>query len=234
MDVRSQRSCRHAGVDLGLGLGAASFDSTSRVLASFDKLAVRTVGGANVPPQVALGAPVPNVPVTVGRSLLLQAFATDVDGSIAGVDFRINGQVVATDTTPPYTLTWTAPAAGTYSVTAVARDDAGAPATSAQQMVSVQAAAPPSGLRYRLAFQSSDHATLVTNYLIEVFRAGANPATAPPLAQLFAGRPPLTGSEVIVDVTGMVAQLSPGNYIFTATAQGPGGSARSASTPVTR
>jgi hypothetical protein len=81
--------------------------------------------------------------ISAGTSLVLQATASDSDGSIAAVDFVVNGAVLTTVASAPYTTSWT-PAAGEYVVTAVARDNGGATATSAPLNVSVRAPEPVS------------------------------------------------------------------------------------------
>jgi hypothetical protein len=85
---------------------------------------------ANQPPTVTLTSPTANLQRVAGTSLALAASASDPDGSIAKVDFRLGGAVVATDTTAPYAGTITVPL-GSFPLTAVATDNKGAQATSA-------------------------------------------------------------------------------------------------------
>ncbi|MCB0996072.1 MAG: PKD domain-containing protein, partial [Acidimicrobiales bacterium] len=88
-------------------------------------------GGSNVPPSVSLTAPAGGSSVTVGQSVTLAATATDSDGSVAQVEFLVNGTVVGTDTTAPYSVSWVPAAAGAASITARATDNAGGQTTSA-------------------------------------------------------------------------------------------------------
>src|SRR5690606_19522268 len=60
-----------------------------------------------------------------GQSVAVSATASDSDGSIAKVDFMVNGVVFATDTTSPYTTTWTANEIGSVSIFARATDNLG-------------------------------------------------------------------------------------------------------------
>ncbi|MFM7534993.1 MAG: LamG-like jellyroll fold domain-containing protein, partial [Acidimicrobiales bacterium] len=68
--------------------------------------------------QTAGGAPAPTV-------ITLVASAADLDGSVARVEFRVDGTLVATATEMPYSVQYTAPAAGRYTVTATAVDNNG-------------------------------------------------------------------------------------------------------------
>lgn len=111
-----------------------------------------TSGGAappppppNVPPTVALTAPAASSVLTQGAAVTLQATAADADGSVARVDFRVDGQVVGSDAAAPYSLTWTAATLGTHTLTAVATDNQNAVTTSAPIAVTVTSSAPTGG-----------------------------------------------------------------------------------------
>lgn len=93
----------------------------------------------NMPPAVALTAPANNATVTRGTAVTVSATATDADGNgtITSVQFRENGVAIATDSTVPYSITWTPATAGTRTLTAVATDNQGAQTTSASVTVTV-------------------------------------------------------------------------------------------------
>ncbi len=92
-------------------------------------------------PTVALTAPAGGSAGTVGVALTLTATAADGDGSITGVEFFENGvKIGATDTTAPYSVTWTPGTTGSRSLTARATDDQGATTTSATIAVTIAAA----------------------------------------------------------------------------------------------
>lgn len=65
---------------------------------------------------------------------MLAASASDSDGSIASVAFYVNGTLMGTSTSVPYTLSWVSWNTGTYSVVAIATDNQGA--TTASNAVS--------------------------------------------------------------------------------------------------
>ncbi|ODU24098.1 MAG: hypothetical protein ABS95_02270 [Verrucomicrobia bacterium SCN 57-15] len=97
--------------------------------------------GNNQKPAVAVTSPATGSTFWTGAVLTLTASASDADGSISSVKFYANGTLIATDTTSPYSTTWT-PTAGNYSLTAVATDNQNATRTSSA--ISVQIKAPES------------------------------------------------------------------------------------------
>jgi len=84
---------------------------------------------ANVPPTVAITGPANNATFTKKASITTTATAGDADGTVARVEFLRNGSLVATDTTSPYSWTWSSATPGTHTITARAVDNAGASAS---------------------------------------------------------------------------------------------------------
>ena len=112
--------------------GAAKNDTTI--------LAPGTGGSApNVPPTISLTVPPGNRQAPA--AVLLQATASDRDGTVTAVEFFVGTTLIARTTASPYQATWSASAAGTYSVRAIAIDNAGARNSSSG--VSVTITAPP-------------------------------------------------------------------------------------------
>ena len=96
---------------------------------------------ANQLPTVTISSPTNNATGTAGQAVTLTATANDSDGTIASVQFKVNGANQGSAlTSSPYTTSWTPTSAGIYSITAVATDNSGLSTTSAT--VSVTAAAP--------------------------------------------------------------------------------------------
>lgn len=117
-----------------------------------------TSGGAppppppNVPPTVTLTAPAAASVLTQGAAVTLQATAGDADGTVARVDFAVDGQLVGSDATAPYSLTWTASTPGAHSLMAIATDNQNASTTSVQVNVTVTTVTPaPGGTNVALA-----------------------------------------------------------------------------------
>lgn len=93
----------------------------------------------NQVPTVSLTSPANGSSANAPATISLAANAADTDGSIAKVEFFINGSAtpLATDNTSPYSYTWNNVAAGTYTITAKATDNLGAVTTSAARTITV-------------------------------------------------------------------------------------------------
>ena len=92
-------------------------------------------------PGVALTSPANNATFTAPANITLSATASDTDGTIQKVEFFYGGtNLIATVTTPPYSVIWTSVPQGTYAITAVATDDRGIPTTSTAVNVTVNQA----------------------------------------------------------------------------------------------
>ena len=81
--------------------------------------------GNNKLPTVSITAPVNNASLNAGETVLLSATASDADGSVAKVQFVLNGTVIAEKTTAPYSSSWTA-VAGNQQLTVRVIDNLGA------------------------------------------------------------------------------------------------------------
>ena len=216
-----------------VGLAATSHNASSATTAAFDNVAVTTPTG-NQPPAVALTAPANGATFTAPATINLTATASDPENQLSRVEFYSGTTLVGTDTTAPYSFSWGNVAAGTYSLTARSYDTAGASATSAAVTVTVSGTS--SGAPTSVLFTASaDHATNVTSYRLSVYAAGANPATATPVATSDLGKPtPDANNEITVNRATFFSALAPGNYISTVTAIGPGGQTSSAPVAFTR
>ena len=186
---------------------------------------------ANQPPTAALTAPANGATFTAPATITVSANAGDTDGTVARVDFYQGATLIGSDTTSPYSISWSNVPAGTYSLTARATDDDGATTTSAARTITVGGAATQ---RNAVFSASPDHDSLVSSYLLEIFAAGANPATATPIATQNLGKPAVVNGEITADVTSTINGLSPGNYQATVSAVGSGGSSRSGAAAFTR
>jgi hypothetical protein len=78
----------------------------------------------NRSPYVELTRPAPAT-TAAGIDLVLEATASDPDGSIATVEFYNHQSLLVSDTAPPFTHTLSAPGPGEYMITAKAFDDLG-------------------------------------------------------------------------------------------------------------
>ena len=108
---------------------------------------VRTLGPVpNQRPTASISSPANGATFTAPANITINATASDPDGSVTKVDFFANGSLIGTDTTSPYSFTWTNVAAGGYALTAVATDNLGATGFSNPVNITVNAGPPP-GLR---------------------------------------------------------------------------------------
>ncbi|MFC6088863.1 glycoside hydrolase family 48 protein [Saccharothrix lopnurensis] len=81
--------------------------------------------GPNTAPSVTLNSPTAGQTFQTGQAIPLAATASDSDGTVAKVDFLSDGVVVATDTSSPYSATWSGASVGEHAITARATDDKG-------------------------------------------------------------------------------------------------------------
>src|SRR5690606_35634372 len=88
------------------------------------------VNKTNAAPTVSLTSPKSDTQFAVGSSVSMAANAADSDGKITKVEFYHGTTLLGTDTSAPYSYTWTNVKAGAYSLTAKATDDKGAATTS--------------------------------------------------------------------------------------------------------
>jgi hypothetical protein len=86
---------------------------------------------------VTLTSPTNGASYTAPATVSFTATASDADGTISKVEFYNGTTLLNSDTTAPYSYSWTNVATGTYSVTAKAYDSAGATATSAAVSITV-------------------------------------------------------------------------------------------------
>jgi len=95
---------------------------------------------SNKAPTVAITAPKSGATFAAPATIAIAATATDVDGTIARVDFYLGTTLLASRTVAPYAATATNLLGGTYSLTAIAIDNKGATKTSSAVTVTVTGA----------------------------------------------------------------------------------------------
>ncbi len=91
----------------------------------------------NVAPTVSITAPAANAQFIQGNNISITSVAADSDGTITKVDFFSGTTLLGTDTTSPYSFSWTNLAAGSFSLTAKATDDKGTATVSAPVAINV-------------------------------------------------------------------------------------------------
>lgn len=73
--------------------------------------------------------------------MVIDASASDSDGSVTQVEFLQGSTLLGTDSTAPYTFVWSNVAAGSYAITARATDDLAATSTTTPITITVHQAA---------------------------------------------------------------------------------------------
>ncbi|MET0290126.1 MAG: glycosyl hydrolase family 18 protein [Pseudoxanthomonas sp.] len=102
-----------------------------------------STSGGNQAPSVNLTAPNTGATYTAGANVTLSANASDSDGSISKVEFFRGTTSIGVDTSAPYGVSWSNVAAGSYSLTAVATDNANATTRSAAVNITVNGSSSP-------------------------------------------------------------------------------------------
>jgi uncharacterized lipoprotein YmbA len=94
----------------------------------------------NSPPAVTLTNPINGASFFVGTNFQCQARASDADGTVARVEFYLDGALFFTDTTSPYSFEYCDITVGSHTIAAVAVDNGGFRGTNA---ISISATNPP-------------------------------------------------------------------------------------------
>jgi len=225
-DTSSPYSAMWSGATSGTySLTARAFDNGGASRTS-SAVSVTVNTAPNQLPTVSITSPIAGQSFAAPASLTMTAAASDSDGTITKVDFYVGSQLIASDTSSPYSASWTNVAAGSYSLTAVASDNSGGMKTSAAVAVTVTAAAPvPTTLVFTA---SADHATDVTSYTVAIYRS-ADPVTGSPVATRDLGKPTPVNGDISAIISTLVDPLPAGIYKAVVRAVGPGGT--TASTP---
>ena len=132
------------------------------------------------------------------------------------MDFYAGTQVVGSDTSSPFSVTWSGVAAGTYNLTAVATDNAGAKTTSPAVSINV---ALPLGTTV-LVTPPVDYTTNVTSLNIEL-RRSVDAVTASPVATKNVGKPAVIAGDIAADISSIVDPLPTGSYYAIVISIGP-------------
>jgi hypothetical protein len=108
-------------------LTARAYDNEGAITTS--SAVLLNVDAANQAPTVTISSPT-NGALTAPASIQLAASAQDSDGTITKVEFYNGNNLIGTDTSSPYAMTWSNVEAGSYAIKAKAFDNKGASTTS--------------------------------------------------------------------------------------------------------
>src|SRR5690606_33633753 len=110
----------------------------------------------NEPPVVVLTDPDDGEEFDEGETITLRATASDPDGNIDEVTFFDGSDEIGSDSSSPYTLSWTNASVGNHTLTAVAEDNDGATTTSDEVVITVVSVI-PSNLPPTISITKSDN-----------------------------------------------------------------------------
>jgi len=119
----------NGGITIGFN---GTFTTTNGPPTSFTLNGTACTGGGtgNTPPTVSLTSPTSGQTFASGSAVTLSATASDSGGAVSRVEFRVDGNLVNTDTSSPYSFSVTGLANGNHTAQATAYDN-GSPALSA-------------------------------------------------------------------------------------------------------
>ena len=125
-----------------VGIATTSHKTSQATDVTLDSLTITPAGSSsNQPPQAAITSPADGSSFTAGKDIVVTAAASDADGTIARVDFFAGSTPIGSRTSSPYSVTWPAVPAGTYTLKAVAVDNDGASTSSSTVSIRVDPAA---------------------------------------------------------------------------------------------
>ena len=117
-------------------ISAKAFDNLGNTATSA-AVAITAVAGANQAPSVVLTAPSASTSFSSPATISITATASDIDGTVSKVEFFNGLTKLGESLTAPYGFNWTNVLAGSYTLTAVATDNAGSATTSSVVVVTV-------------------------------------------------------------------------------------------------
>lgn len=123
------------------GMAAGTYNVTAVAVDNLGSSTVSSVARVstvtNNPPVVAIVSPTAGTVFQAPANITITASASDIDGTVARVDFFANGSLAGSRTSPPYTIQWNGVMPGSYALTSVATDNLGAQGTSPAVNISV-------------------------------------------------------------------------------------------------
>ena len=115
------------------GVASGTYSITARAT---DNAGLMTTTSPNTiivgsPPSISITSPVNRAMLSPGSNIVINANASDADGTISQVEFYQGTSLIGTDSTSPYSITLSNVASGPYVLTAKATDNNGFVTTSA-------------------------------------------------------------------------------------------------------
>ncbi|MFL5731214.1 MAG: Ig-like domain-containing protein [Cytophagaceae bacterium] len=207
-------------------VGAGSYTLTAQ--ATDNANAVSTSAGvsivvsntppANQAPSVSISAPANGASFTAPASVTITANASDADGTVSKVDFYNGATLLGTDLTAPYSFVWTNVAAGSYTLTAKATDNANAVTTSAAVSIIVSNTPPPANQAPAASITSPANGANFTAPASIVINASASDADGTVSKVDFYNGATLLGTDVSAPYSFTISGAAAGSYSLKAVA----------------
>lgn len=131
-----------AGLDIDTTYYAVVTAFNTSGLESLPSNEISFVVDQNSPPLVAVTSPLNGSTLPAVPEIVIEATASDSDGTIVAVEFFVDGVKLGESLNEPYQFNWGSPPPGTYTLSAIATDDVGSSSTSALNVVTIEAAPP--------------------------------------------------------------------------------------------
>ena len=113
----------------------------------------------NAAPTATITSPTNNATFNAPGSVTIQATALDSDGTVTNVDFFAGATKIGQDNTSPYSIVWNNSVIGTFSLTAVASDNAGATGVSPPISITFTGAGPATLIASNSVWKYLDNGT---------------------------------------------------------------------------
>ena len=188
-------------------------------------------GTVNIDPTVSINSPANNTSFTAPANIVIAVTAADADGTVTKVDFYNGSTLLGTVTSSPYSFNWSNVAAGTYTLTAKATDNAGGTTTSASVMVTVT---PANNINPTISITTPANNATYTSPAMVVIAATAADADGTVSKVDFYNGSTLLGTVTSAPYNFSWNNVSVGTYTLTAKAtDNSGGTATSAAIVIT-
>jgi hypothetical protein len=221
-DVTTPYSHYWTGVPAGTYLlRAVAYDDDGATSEASVNVTVNSAG--NQAPTVAITTPTSGASYMAPATVSIQATAADADGTVSRVEFYRGTTLIGSDSTSPYTYSWTNAPAGNYSLTARAFDNNGGMQTSAAVNVTVNGAGnqlPTIAITAPVA-----GATFTSPASVTVTASASDPDGSIANVDFYVGSQ-LIGSDTSAPYTAAWNNVAAGNYSLTAIARDNGGATR--------
>jgi hypothetical protein len=142
--VSTPFTASYVGVAGTHSLTATATDNRGATSTSTTSLLVKS----NTPPTVSITDPINGQNKTINTIVAISATAADIDGTVASVEFKVNGLSIGVVNAAPFTVNWTPTAEGSTEISAISTDNKGATSPEAKINVVIS---DPNALPYEVS-----------------------------------------------------------------------------------